>query len=286
VERELLDFVHHLSAQRRYARNTLAAYYADLTLLTEYLHTQSEHAMQSWADVTPEMLLAYLEALRRAGRSPSTISRKTVSIRAFFRYLVGVEAILHNPADELAAPPIERQPAASLSEAETDRLRQAPADLDTPKGLRDRALLELLCTTGLRVSELAALQLDDVDLEEGTTVGAARNSRERVINLEPETCACIAYYLEQGRAHLLKNPEETTFFLNHRGHPLTRQGVWLIIKTYASQVGLADVITPSTLRRTFAIRLLETGVEPSTVQHLLGHASVTTTRAYTRRSSS
>lgn len=280
MEHELLDFIHHLSAHQQRSQNTISAYRADLSHLARYLKGQSRGEVVDWGQVTPEMLHGYQEHLRTQTLAMSTIARKMAAIRSFFRFLVAAALRSDNPARELDTPAVQRRSTHPLRAEEIDRLCRAPEPALTPKAMRDRALLELLCTVGLRASELAQLRLEDLDLEQAKLIADAQGSRVREIELSPDTICSQTAYLEGGRPHLVKNPDERAYFLNYRGQALTRQGIWLTIKTYAHMVGLADKITPTALRRSLMTHLLADGTAPQEVQQLMGHASVVTTRAY------
>ncbi len=184
-------------------------------------------------------------------------------------------ALADNPADDLDSPKVKKAPAGDLTPEEVDQLLAQPGQVgETPKALRDTALLELLYATGMRVSEVAGLALDDIDLEAGSVRCVGKGNKERVMPLYAEAAQSVAAYLAKGRAALLgQNKDEPTLFLNPRGERLTRQGLWLIIKGYAKQLGLEDRVTPHTLRHSFATHMLNGGAGLREVQKLLGHGS-------------
>jgi integrase/recombinase XerD len=249
MEHELLAFIQHLSAQRR-TRNTISAYWADLNLLAEFLNCEGAAMVDNWGDVTADMLTSYRDYLIMEGLASSTIARKISAIHSFFTYLEAVGIRNDNPSDDLRAPQQDQTPQPLLDLDTVDRLRLAPEPAKTPRAIRDRAMLELLCTTGLKVSELAGLQVEDVDTERAVLTIGARSPSVREVNLSAESLDCVNRYLEDGRPHLVKTSSEQTLFLNHLGLALTRQGIWLIFKDYARQAALPDTVTPSALRRT------------------------------------
>jgi integrase/recombinase XerD len=248
MKHELLSFIQHLSAQRR-SRNTISAYWTDLNLLTEFLLCPGS-AVNGWGDVTVDMLAAYKDYLIMEGFASSTIARKISAIRTFFTYLETVGIRNDNPSESIQAPQADQTSPPLLDPETMDLLRAAPEPATTPKAIRDRAMLELLCTTGLKVSELARLEVDDVDIERAVLTIGARSPSVREVNLSEESLDCVTRYLEEGRTHLVKTPSEQALFLNHLGLALTRQGIWLILKEYVRHAALPDIVTPSALRRT------------------------------------
>ena len=204
-------------------------------------------------------------------------------MKSFFGFLLRSGAIEENPAEELDSPKVKKQLPHTLTPDEVDRLLALPGQGgSTPKALRDTALLETLYATGMRVSEVAGVTLDDLDLAAGTVRCVGKGSKERVMPLYAEATQAIRVYLENGRPALVgHNAEERTLFLNPRGERLTRQGLWLIIKGYARQIELEDRVTPHTLRHSFATHMLNGGAGLREVQRLLGHANISTTQVYT-----
>jgi integrase/recombinase XerD len=217
----------------------------------------------------------YFDALVAGGYAPSTIARKIAAVKRFFEYLASSGVVAANPAEDIQAPKVKKRVPKALSSQEVNRLLEAPSQEQTPKAIRDRALMELLYATGMRATEIVSLDVDDVDLKAGLI-----NCQGRELPLEGIAAEWTGIYLDQARDHLVKNPEESGLFLNHRGQKLTRQGLWLIIKAYAEQTHLDGDVTPHTLRHSFAARLLDDGADLSEVQVLLGHASITTTQVY------
>jgi integrase/recombinase XerD len=215
----------------------------------------------------------------------STVARKVAAIRSFFHYLVERGQLEDDPTATLDSPRVRKRAPKSLSQDDMERLLSEPARTQTPKALRDRALLEVLYATGLRVTELVSLNVDDVNLASATVrVVRPKDQRERIVPVHQRALGPLQDYLERGRIQLLRDPQETALFLNHRGKRLTRQGLWLIVKHYVREVGIREEVTPHTLRHTFASHLLDKKAELEYVQQILGHANISTTQVYTHMS--
>lgn len=262
--------------------NTVVAYRNDLNQFCVYLKQQQ---IENWQQVTREHITDYLLEMREGqAYRPTTIARKLAALKAFFRYMQNAGIITSNPIEKLDAPRVQRELPHVLSQEQIASLfRQV--NVETPAGQRDLAMLHMLCATGMRVSELISLNLFDFDAERATIVCPGRSSRsrrERVLPLSPETVEATKQYLATARPLLVKrHPEEQALFLNRHGERLTRQGFWLIIKSYARQAGIAE-ITPHMLRHSFAILMLQGGMELRSVKELLGHAHISTTQVYSQ----
>jgi len=288
----LEQFLTALAYEDGYARNTVAAYRNDLSQLLEFLG-HHEPPIGSWAEVGAADLSAFVESLRtmklakRQGEeksvAPSTIARKVAALKSFFSYLTTKGLIPTDPALGLEAPKVAKRTPKTMTTEEVERLLAAPGTGSSPKTRRDRALLELLYATGVRVSELVSLKLDDVNLAEKTVrVKSEDNSRERTVPMVEKAAECLQDYIERGRPHFVKSAgNQAALFLNQRGQQLTRQGMWLIIKEYASRAGLTYEVTPHMLRHSFAAHMLiDKKASLSEVQRYLGHANISTTQIY------
>ncbi|MEZ4708305.1 MAG: tyrosine-type recombinase/integrase [Caldilineaceae bacterium] len=264
-------FLQFLTAEKDCTENTLAAYTTDIHQFYNFLQSDSELIdvpIEQWEDVSPTVAQIYLEYMRdREGYAASTVARKMAVLKSFFHFLVQVEAIAENPIIELELPKVTRQKPRAISPKHIERLLEKPAERQTPKALRDQALMELLYTTGIRITELIRLTVDNVDLENGVLKSDPAGRRTRVIALPQRSLRVVEHYLKEGRPHLLVEPDEAALFLNHRGQGLTRQGLWLIIKGYVEETGLQDVITPHTLRHSFAANLINAGADWRKASH-------------------
>lgn len=284
MREHIQEFLDYLVAEKNSSSNTVAAYHNDLTQFYEFLVQTAPDGIESgWSAVTRDTLVNFILFLKEREYSSATVARKVAAVRSFCNFLVQTDVIEENPAEELDSPRVKKQLPNVLAPAEVEKLLSQPARLGTtPKALRDAAMLELLYATGLRVSEAANLTLDDLNLEAGTVRCLGKGNKERIIPLYPGVIETLRAYLERGRPALLGfNREERTLFLNPRGERLTRQGLWLIIKGYAREAGLADRVTPHTLRHSFATHMLNGGAGLREVQQLLGHANISTTQVYT-----
>jgi integrase/recombinase XerD len=279
MHEQVEQFLAHMASERGMSANTTAAYRTDLDQLCSYLH---EQGLSSWPDVTHDNVLGFMLFLRERRYANSTVARRTAAVKSFFAYLAGQGLIASDPTEQIDSPKVDRFPPKAISPHQVDELLELPLRSSSPEGLRDKAMLELLYATGLRVSELVALNLGDVGLEQGTVRCAGKAGRERVLPLGPTAGTSLEEYLDAARGQLSRNSDEATdaLFLNHRGKRLTRQGFWLILKGYAEEVGLHD-LTPHTLRHSFAAHMLGSGAELREVQERLGHASLSTTQIYT-----
>jgi integrase/recombinase XerD len=277
---EYIDsFLDHLMVQLGYSQNTLAAYRNDLGQFAEHL---TGAGRQRWAEVGESTIAGYLSQLRDKEYSSSTVARKTAAIKRFFRYLSGEGLVAQNPALLVGTPKVAKKIPRTLDPEEVDRLITVIRDGSGPKSLRDLAMIELLYATGMRVSELVSLNLDDVNLASRTVRCLGKGSKERIIPIYPRAALAVSAYLEEGRLNYLKDREERALFLNPRGGRLTRQGMWLIIKEYVELTGIQSTVTPHTLRHSFATHLLAEGAGLREVQRLLGHSNVSTTQIYTQ----
>jgi len=288
----LEQFLTALAYEDGYARNTVAAYRNDLSQLIEFLG-RHEPPIGSWTDVGAADLSAFVESLRtmklvkRQGEeksvAPSTIARKVAALKSFFNYLTVKGVIATDPTLALEAPKVAKRTPKTMTSEEVERLLTAPGTSNSPKTLRDRALLELLYATGVRVSELVSLKLDDVNLtDKKVRVKNEDNSRERSVPMSDKAAECLQVYIDRGRPHFVKSAgNQAALFLNQRGQQLTRQGMWLIIKEYASRAGLNYEVTPHMLRHSFAAHMLhDKKASLSEVQRYLGHANISTTQIY------
>ncbi len=273
------EFLAHLSLERGYSRKTIEAYAADLN---DFLGFLEEKGLLRLEDLKTPYILLYLARLRQRGLAPETIARRLSALRGFFRFLALEHGFSENPLAVIEGPKLSRKLPVVLSPEEVERLLSAP-DEKTPTGLRDRAMLELLYASGLRVSELVGLKLFDLNLEVGFVRVKGKGEKERLIPLGEIAKETIKRYLKEARPKLLgRLAEEPHLFLNRRGRPLTRQRFWQLIKTYALKAGLnPKEISPHVLRHSFATHLLERGADLRTVQMMLGHANLATTQIYT-----
>lgn len=271
------EYLSTLSVERGYSSHTIEAYAADLNDFLTFLEAQG---LSSPEEITPAHVLLYLSDLRRRGLVEETLARRLSALRGFFAFLVLEHGLSENPLALIEGPRPRRKLPVVLSPEEIKRLLQAP-DPSTPIGLRDRAMLELTYSSGLRVSELLGLCLFDLNLEVGFVRVRGKGSKERLVPVGDYAREALEVYLKEGRPKLLKDFDEPHLFLNHRGRPLTRQRFWQIIKKNALKAGLNPEITPHVLRHSFATHLLEQGADLRTVQMMLGHASLSTTQVYT-----
>jgi integrase/recombinase XerD len=232
------------------------------------------------SDVKPVDLEKYLTKLRTEGLQSSTVARHGASIRSFYGYLEEIGSVRENPARHLEAPRLWKRVPRTLSREEVEGLLEAP-ETKTPLGLRDRAMLEVMYGTGMRVSELTGLRLGETDLEEATVVVRGKGGKQRLLPLGRQARSWLKKYLNRGRPAVRNSRGCREVFVNNRGGALTRMGFWKILKKHASARGLSSRVTPHVLRHSFATHLLEGGADLRTVQELLGHSSIRTTQIYT-----
>lgn len=273
----LEEFNNYIAVERGLAPNTLESYGRDLRQYLSYLAENKGIAITETTSATVGGYLLYLQA---KGRAASTISRSLAAIKAFYHFLVREQIIQRDPTINLDAPKQEKKLPRVLSVEKVVELLEQP-DLKTPAGIRDRTMLEVLYATGLRVTELVSLKISDVNLNEGYIRCMGKGSKERIVPLGTVAMKYLQFYLDNARKFLASDPAEDTLFLNHHGHGLTRQGFWKIIKKYAEMIDADDLITPHTLRHSFATHLLENGADLRAVQEMLGHADISTTQIYT-----
>jgi integrase/recombinase XerD len=279
IDEYIRSLVSHPDGNERSNVNTIAAYRNDLGQFCRYLDRQG---VERWSSVTEEHIDGYLLDMRekRAYR-PTTIARKMAALKSFFRFLQQSGQIEHNPLENLEIPRVQKDLPAVLSAEQVNRLF-AQVETASLIGRRDLAMLHLLYATGMRVTELVSLNVTDFDAEAATVTLPAQHRRERVLPLLPSVVEVVQKYLQTARPTLVAHhPGEQALFVNHHGERLTRQGFWLIIKGYARQAGVQE-ITPHMLRHSFALHMLQQGMELRSVQRLLGHAHIATTQVYSQ----
>jgi integrase/recombinase XerD len=271
------DFFHYLQIERGLADNTLKSYKRDLKSYMEFMQKKDHSA---WSEITRTDILNFLYSVKDAGKSSATIARNITSIRQFHHFLVREHIVEHDPTLHIETPKKERKLPDILSVQEVDKLLDIQGN--SPLDIRNKAMLELIYATGLRVSELVSLKVSDLHLTMGFVRCFGKGSKERIVPLGDMAEKSIEYYLRYARQILLKkNKDENTLFLNQHGRPMTRQGFWKILKKLASDAHIAKDITPHTLRHSFATHLLENGADLRAVQEMLGHADISTTQIYT-----
>ncbi|NLC15972.1 MAG: site-specific tyrosine recombinase XerD, partial [Firmicutes bacterium] len=257
MESLIQEFIEYLGHEKGLATNTLESYGRDLR---QYCGFLSEDASQTPETASQATIVAYLMMLRKQGKATATIARRLAALKAFYQFMLKENYVTKDPTDELSSPKLERKLPKVLTVDEVDKLLNQP-DTSTPAGIRDKAMLEVLYATGIRVSELVSLNLGDIDFNEGFVRCIGKGSKERVVPMGELAINSLKAYLSKGRPKLAANPEENALFLNHHGRRLTRQGFWKIVKKYAAQLGIRKEITPHTLRHSFATHLLENGAD-------------------------
>lgn len=274
MEQEIQEFIEYLHNTKNTSLNTEVSYQRDLTKMAAFLEMRDITAV---ADVREFDLLGYVDYMEKENFASSTISRSVASMRAFFQYLFSRRKIQQSPAENLKSPKVEKRLPEILSIQEVDNLLKQP-DLNTPKGIRDKAMLELLYATGMRVSELIHLETDDVNLTFGYVV--CQENKERIIPIGNVSKDALAVYLEKGRSVFVKDSSEKSLFTNCSGKAMSRQGFWKMLKGYADEAGISRDITPHTLRHSFAVHMLQNGADIRSVQEMLGHSDISTTQVY------
>ncbi|HIE16993.1 MAG TPA: tyrosine recombinase XerD [Dehalococcoidia bacterium] len=282
MEEDVKAFLEHLAAQRKYSPNTLAAYRNDLSQLVAYLKSGGVVGEINPAepDLSAGALAGYLRSLKERKYRPSTVARKVAAAKLFLKFMVERGRVRGDLAPLLSSPQVSKPRPSTLSVSEVRRLLAAPSKLSTSEAKRDKAMLELLYATGLRASELMALNVTDIDIRGNTVRCVSRGSKLRVIPIERHVAKMVKEYIDHVRPELLSHEDELALFLNRRGDRLTRQGFWQIVQGYADRTGLGGKVTPRSLRHSFAAHRLKSGADLESVQALLGHAHISTTKAY------
>ena len=272
---EINEFVKYLREVKKTSKNTEVSYQRDLLQLASYLEAQGITDVEK---VTKTSLNSYVLYLEKEGRATTTISRTLASMKAFFHYEFGVGRIRRDPAELIKAPKIEKKAPTILTVEEVNSLLEQPNG-DSPKEIRDKAMLELLYATGIRVSELINLKVEDINLAVGF-ITCRDEHKERMIPFGKVAKQAMLNYMENGRVSLLKGQESEWLFTNCSGRPMSRQGFWKIIKFYGEKAGIQADITPHTLRHSFAAHLLKNGADIHAVQAMMGHSDMATTQMY------
>lgn len=281
MNEQLLAFLDFLQQEYKYSNNTIAAYKNDLGQFLSFLEANA-FDVSDWADVTPDIVDAYVDHMKEQAYASSSVARKVAAVKSFFNFLFARGIIEENPTTNVDSPKVKKRLPQTLTEADIEKLLEAPRQKRSPKHLRDAALLTMLYSTGMRVTEVVSLRIEDVDLSNNVLLCHGKDGQVRVLPLDKDTQETVVDYLDNGRQYLVKNKDEDALFLNHRGQQLTRQGLWLIIKAYAKKANLSGDVTPHTLRHSFAAHKLHDGSDLQEVQRLLGHANISTTQIYTQ----
>ena len=269
-------YLDHLQVERRLARHTVESYSRDLAALARHAESRSVPV----ESLSREDLDGFVRAIMTGGLSPRSAARAVACVRGFFRFLVLTRRLENSPADDLRAPRAWPALPRFLTLDEVDRLLAVP-DVASPRGLRDRALIELLYATGLRVSELVGLKRADLNLEAGYLTCVGKGQKERLVPIGDQAIDWVQRYLREGRAALLKKKTSPRLFVNARGGALSRVGFWKILKGYGVAAGLPRDLSPHVLRHSFATHLLDRGADLRAIQMMLGHADLSTTQIYT-----
>lgn len=277
MDRAIKDFLNFLAVEKGLAKNTIVSYRSDLLFFKLFCQNKNH---QPLGDGGRTAVLAYLLQLKREGKSPATVSRRLAAIKSLYRFLINDGRLEIDPTENMESPKKSLKLPRVLTTDEVDRLLAQPRT-STPAGLRDKAMMELLYATGIRVTELISLDRGSINLGEGYIRCLGKGSKERIVPLGQVAVHFTEAYLLRARARLIGKGSSPALFLNHKGGRLTRQGFWKIIKKYTAKSNINKDITPHTLRHSFATHLLENGADLRSVQELLGHADISTTQIYT-----
>ena len=272
------DFCQYLKDVKRSSENTISSYQQDLYSFKRYI---TELGITNIQKVNKTNIMSYIYYLQKSNKAGSTISRNLASLRSFFSFLFSEGLIETNPTLNLETPQVEKKPPESVSINEISRLFEQP-NMSEPKGIRDKAMLEILYATGIRVSELTNIKLSDINLNL-EYLKCSNSNKERIIPLGSKAIEALSIYLNQARNALLSTENDSFLFVNCNGQPMTRQGFWKIIKNYAKKAEIKEEITPHTIRHSFAIHMIDNGCDLYSVQEMLGHSDISTTQMYTKQ---
>ncbi len=278
------EFLEFLSVEKGASGNTIAAYRNDLGQLEEFIAGKKNGHIISWPTINQSRVMEYILHLKSQSYAEATVARKVAAVKSFFSFLQAEGQLKANPTEQLASPKVGKMLPKPLSVQEIDELLEQPSRRNTPEAKRDRAMLELMYATGLRVTELVSLDLNDVQIdgEKPYVRLLGKGNRERQVPLLDQPVQELSEYIRLARLRLVGERNETALFVNRRGERLTRQGFWLILKGYAADAGIRGHVTPHTLRHSFATHMLRGGMDIHKVQELLGHANISTTQVYTQ----
>jgi integrase/recombinase XerD len=282
------SFLQHLTVEKGFSKNTEEAYRNDLDQLQEFMQLECSRRgqMPAWENFTRQDMLSYMLSLKDKNYASTTAARKVAAAKSFFKYLCDEKVVEQNPTENIASMKVGRALPKPISVAQARRLLEEPLKTNTPESKRDKAMLELLYASGMRVTELVSLNVTDVDISGGFVRCFGKGGKERMIPIYPRAAQSIDQYLKEGRPQIVqRRSEEKALFLNIRGERLTRQGLWQILKGYAKAAGIETEVTPHTLRHSFATHMLNGGADLRMVQELLGHANISTTQVYTHLTS-
>ena len=274
----IADFIHYLNVERGLAKATQTSYQQDLITFSAWLAARKRRTFPEEFGTIQSFLKE-----QNATKAPASVSRMISALRKFYRFLLREGAISADPMTKIDTPKRAQHLPATLSSQEVDALMAKP-DTDKPLGLRDRAIFELMYATGLRVSEVVDLRLDQLHLAMNLLQVTGKGDKERLVPISPQATQWVDRYLQEARPKLLKRVQPKNVFVNFHGGPMTRQGFWKNLKAYIASIGIEKDVTPHTLRHSFATRLLENGADLRVVQELLGHSDISTTQIYTHLS--
>ena len=274
MEKQVKLFLEFLQNEKKLSDNTLQSYKRDIIQYQNYL----EENGINYAKVSKEDIKAYLNYLKQIGKKPSTISRNLASIRSFYQFSIRNKKIKNDPTEDVQSPKIEKRVPSVLTAQEVELLLEQPKDVDL-KGTRDKAMLEFAYATGMRVTEIINLNIEDVNLE-GEYVICRVGTKQRNIPLGSLSLKALKEYIDEARPILIRNEKEKALFVNVNGQRLTRQGFWKIVKYYKEQAHITKDITPHVLRHSFATHLLQNGADLKAIQTMLGHSDISSTQVY------
>lgn len=274
MEKQINNFLEFLKNEKKVSNNTLQSYERDILQFKKYI----EENKLNFAKITKVDVKEYLNVLHKNGKKSSSVSRSLASIRSFYQYEFRIKKIKNNPTENVQAPKVEKHAPSILSSQEIELLLDQPKNVDL-KGTRDKAMLEFAYATGMRVTEIISLNINDVDLK-NSNVTCKSEQKTRVIPLGSLSLKALKDYIENARPILVKDDNEEALFVNTNGRRLTRQGFWKIIKYYKEQAHIAKDITPHVLRHSFATHLLQNGADLKSIQTMLGHSDISSTQIY------
>lgn len=282
MDESVSKFLQFLAVEKGASNNTIAAYRNDIHQFSTFC--EGRRNGNGWGDINRAVILEYMQELQANRYAEATVARKVAAVKSFFGFLTAEAAIPVDPTESLSSPRVGKTLPKPITPQQVDELLEQPLRRRTPEAKRDKAMLELLYATGMRVTELVSLNLESITVQsDGAHVRClGKGSKERTIPIHEHAAEALAIYLNEARCVLVRHRGERALFVNRRGERLTRQGFWLILKSYAQAAGIPAHVTPHTLRHSFATHMLKGGAPLRNVQELLGHANITTTQVYTQ----